>query len=171
MNRKGDRPTTIMHRHAVIDPTGQYRYHLSRIWNLAAPRIAFVMLNPSQADAHRDDPTLRRCLGFAQAWGFGALAVVNLFAYRTAQPKVLQQVADPIGPENDRYLKNAVCQADCTVVAWGNQGVWRDRTSTVLATLQPLTPIYCLGMTQQKQPRHPLYLPSNTQLQRYYPRQ
>ncbi|MGB0560235.1 MAG: DUF1643 domain-containing protein [Spirulinaceae cyanobacterium] len=156
-----------MRRQATLDSTGQYRYHLSRSWNPAAPRLAFVMLNPSQADGQRDDPTLRRCLGFAQAWRFGTLAVVNLFAYRTARPQMLRQVSDPVGPENDCYIRNTVQQVDCVVVAWGNQGLWRDRNQIVLKQLSEIAPLHCLGRTQQGQPRHPLYLPRDTPLQQY----
>ena len=86
-----------MHTGAEFDATGCYRYLLWRSWDGQAPRVGFVMLNPSRADAAVNDPTIRRCLGFARTWGFGAMDVVNLFAYCTAQPAVLRQVNDPIG--------------------------------------------------------------------------
>jgi hypothetical protein len=92
------------------------------------------MLNPSKADANIDDPTLRRCINFAKSWDFGSLIVVNLFAYRSASPLDLRQVDDPIGKQNDRYLKKAIKSADQVVVAWGNNGklMQRDRLSTHL---------------------------------------
>jgi hypothetical protein len=77
-----------------------YRYHLSRSWESSSPLVAFVMLNPSTADAHQDDPTLRRCIGFAQRWGYGRRAGVNRCAYRATNPAVLRQVADPVGADN-----------------------------------------------------------------------
>lgn len=39
------------------------------------------MLNPSRADATDDDPTVRRCLGFASAWGYGSLLIHNLYVF------------------------------------------------------------------------------------------
>ena len=87
---------------ADFDPTGVYRYSLWREWDARAPAVAFVMLNPSTADAGKDDPTIRRCASFARSWGYGSLEVVNLFAYRASEPKRLRQTPDPIGPANDR---------------------------------------------------------------------
>ena len=95
-----------MIKSAEIDPTGLYRYSLYRGWETNAPkRIAFVMLNPSRADATNDDPTLCRCISFARSWGYGSLEVVNLFAYRASKPEELKTVTDPVGSENDRYIQ------------------------------------------------------------------
>lgn len=144
---------------ATIDPTGRYRYTLWREWDLNAPRIAFVMLNPSTADAATDDPTIRRCIGFARSWGYGSVEVVNLFAYRTTDPEVLRRVADPTGPENDRYLLKARRRAGEMVAAWGNRGAFRDRDRVVIRLLFDRGGvIYCLGRTRAGQPRHPLYV-------------
>ncbi len=145
---------------ATFDTTRQYRYTLWRAWDPGRPRVGFIMLNPSQADATNDDPTLRRCLGFARSWGYGALEVVNLFAYRTANPKHLQQVADPIGRDNDRILQTWGDRVDCIILAWGNGGTLYHRHQIVLDFL-PDTKLHCLGLTKQGQPRHPLYLRAN----------
>ena len=150
-----------MKKDAVIDPTGLYRYSLSREWDTNAPRIAFVMLNPSSADAITDDPTLRRCINFAKSWGYGSLEVVNLFAYRTTKPAELNLVKDPIGSENDCYLKEAFTVADRIIVAWGTRGILRNRSKEVLSFLTGFE-VYCLGTTKKGYPRHPLYLKSNT---------
>jgi hypothetical protein len=142
---------------AIFDPTGTYRYSLWRSWDESAPRIGFVMLNPNCADAVRDDPTIRRCIGFARSWNFGGLEVVNLFAYRTAHPIELRRVCDPIGAENDAYLATLSQRVDQIVLAWGNGGKLQNRDRTVLSLLSPAN-LCCLGMTQSGQPRHPLYL-------------
>ncbi len=92
---------------ADFDGTGAYRYSLWREWDSRRPIVAFVMLNPSTADAAKDDPTIRRCASFARSWGYGSLEVVNLFAYRASEPKRLRQTPDPIGPANDDYLVDA----------------------------------------------------------------
>lgn len=152
---------------ACFDAIGVYRYSLWRNWNHKAPRIAFVMLNPSRADAEVNDPTIRRCLRFAQTWGYGSMEVVNLFALRAAQPSLLQQVADPIGPECDQHILKAVERADRVILAWGNWGSLCGRDRTVLALLTshiiPCPSLYCLGLTQAGQPRHPLYIRRDTQ--------
>lgn len=147
----------MLNQGATFDKTGRYRYALWREWDLRAPKVGFVMLNPSRADASVDDPTIRRCIGFARTWGFGGLEVVNLFAYRSTQPSELGQVADPIGAENDFYLISLQEHVEQIVLAWGNWGSLggRDRAAITLLRDQP---IYCLGVTQTGQPRHPLYL-------------
>ena len=110
---------------AVFDPTGAYRYTLTRSWPDGRGRVAFVLLNPSTADSERNDPTIRRCIGFARHWGFGALEVVNLFAYRTPHPAALRMAPDPVGRDNDRHLLAAFGRAELLVTAWGVHGAWR----------------------------------------------
>lgn len=154
---------------AVIDPSGLYRYLLWREWQAFGPKVTFIMLNPSQADAIADDPTIRRCIGLAQRWGYGAMNVVNLFGYRTAHPMELQRVGDPVGPDNDRHLQSAVEQAQSVILAWGNQGILGDRNQDVLQQLSGPRPLYCLGITKAGHPRHPLYL-RNTVIPMAYPR-
>lgn len=154
-----------MHRWASFDPTGRYRYGLGRRWS-GAPELAIVMLNPSQADAQADDPTIRRCTGLAQDWGFGAIAVVNLFAYRSPHPRMLRQVDSPVGPQNDVALAEAAHRAEQILLAWGNWGSLMERDRAVLALLAPYqSKFYCLGRNRTGQPRHPLYVPRRAALQ------
>lgn len=159
-------PTPVSHspmqKGATFDTTGQYRYMLWREWDLQAPGIGFVMLNPNRADAVIDDPTIRRCVGFAKAWGYGRLEVMNLFAYRTAQPQELRQVSDPIGVENDAYLISLSDRVERIVFAWGNWGTLGDRAKTVLQLLAHSPHLYCFGLTKTGQPKHPLYLRKDT---------
>ena len=118
--------------------------------------MLFIMLNPSTADAELDDPTIRRCVGFAQRWGFQGLAVGNLFALRATDPQQLRRVADPIGPENDQHLIWMSDDADVTIAAWGTPGAFRNRDQHVLGFLKGA--VEHLGLTKQGHPRHPLYL-------------
>lgn len=152
-----------MHRTAAI--VGNYRYWLRRQWRDRGPGICWVMLNPSRADGTIDDPTIRRCIGFSQRWGYGHLVVVNLFAYRTPYPQDLLEVADPVGPENDRHLLACARQADCVLLAWGRCGDLLGRAVVVKEQLQAIAPCYSLGQTRSGQPRHPLYLRRETQPQ------
>ena len=157
-----------MKKGAVIDKTGLYRYSLWREWDIDKSKIVFIMLNPSKADASIDDPTLRRCISFAKSWDYGSLIVVNLFAFRSASPLELRQVEDPIGNQNDRYLKKVIKSADRVVVAWGNNGklMQRDRHVLELLSKHNIQP-HCLGITKAGYPRHPLYVLWNKQLSVY----
>jgi hypothetical protein len=118
------------------------------------------MLNPSSADETRDDPTIRRCIGFARSWGFAALAVGNLFAFRTASPVALRSAPDPIGRENDDWLLRLWAESQQAVAAWGNHGRFLGRSAAIRASLPALE---ILGLTQLGEPRHPLYLPAATE--------
>ncbi|KKM80047.1 hypothetical protein LCGC14_1343720 [marine sediment metagenome] len=141
---------------AVLSPCGRYRYSLTREFFMGAGRVLFVMLNPSTADAETDDPTIRRCIGFARRWGFRRLDVGNLFAWRATNPKEIRQVSDPVGPENDRRLMYLSECADAVIAAWGTHGAYRNRDSDVLALLAGK--VEHLGLTKQGHPKHPLYL-------------
>jgi hypothetical protein len=152
---------------------GAYRYRLWRTCDASRPRITWVLLNPSTADATHDDSTLRRCLTFSQAWGYGRLDLINLFALRATKPQALYAADDPIGPTNDQYLATAVRGATTVIVAWGQHGKWRQRDAAMLALLhrEGIDDPLCLGMVQNGCPRHPLYMPARpfSQLLRYGP--
>lgn len=141
----------------------QYRYELTRRWGDGA-EVCWVMLNPSTADAAKDDPTIRRCVGFAKRWGYGALTVVNLFAWRSTQRAVLKTLADPVGTDNDRSILEAVGRSESTVIAWGTDGVVRGRSAAVLRMLG-LRPVGYFRLTKNGQPEHPLYQPNEIALQ------
>lgn len=147
---------------ACFDASGIYRYSLWRLWDACAPKLVFIMLNPSTADAQSNDPTIRRCIGFAQTWGYGYLEVVNLFGLRSPHPQHLRQAADPIGAECDKYIQIAAQQADRIILAWGNWGHFWGRDQAVVKFLASYD-LYCLGLNQSKQPRHPLYLKRDVQ--------
>jgi hypothetical protein len=152
-----------MRRNAVFDVSGRYRYRLTREWDATLPRITFVMLNPSTADHRRDDPTIRRCIGFALAWGYGGVEVLNLFAWRATKPPDLRRAPAPVGPANDRHLRAAARRSARVIVAWGIHGTWQNRDQAALALLRRhgCAPL-CLGLTRDGQPRHVLYLPHET---------
>jgi len=144
---------------AEISACRQYRYALRRKW-ADGPQILFVMLNPSTADETVDDPTIRRCIGFSKSWGFGSLAVGNLFALRTPSPAVLKRSVAPVGPQNDSWLQELQRSAALVVAAWGNHGSFLGRSGTVR---QLLSDPHTLGLTKLGEPRHPLYVPSAAQ--------
>jgi hypothetical protein len=142
---------------AVFSPCETYRYRLWRTW-VVGPRVVFVGLNPSTADATADDPTVRRCVGFAKAWGFGGVDVVNLFAYRSSEPRVLKRAANPTGPDNDDHLLDVARGAGRVIAAWGVHGTHCGRDETVFELLRASgVKVSCLSRTQAGHPRHPLY--------------
>ena len=151
---------------AIVSPCGKYRYTLERLWG-TGPTLLIVMLNPSTADAQKDDQTIRRCRHIAQLFGYGAMKVVNLFAYRTKSPKDLKAsvgILGILGPNNDEQIAGAARDAEAILVAWGNHGSFLGRDSQVRRILldnkDPKTPVYCIAMTRRCQPMHPLYAPS-----------
>jgi hypothetical protein len=118
------RPTinpTVMKSGASFSPCRTWRYRLSRRWLPAGPMIAFIGLNPSTADEVNDDPTVRRCIGFARRWGFGGMYMLNVFGYRSTKPQALRTAADPIGPRTDAVLRTTCRRSTMVVACWG---VW-----------------------------------------------
>ncbi|MEO6398075.1 MAG: DUF1643 domain-containing protein [Tepidiformaceae bacterium] len=140
---------------ACFDGSGAYRYRLWRAWERTLPAVTFVMLNPSAAGAETDDPTIRRCIGFARSWGFGGIEVVNLCGFRASSPRALFVASDPEGAENQSYLQSALEQAGFVVAAWGNLG-------RRLAKPPMGAKAYHLGLTRLGEPRHPLYVRAET---------
>lgn len=149
---------------AFISPCGQYRYWLERRWDETLPSCAFIMLNPSTADASNNDPTIRRVMDFCLSWGFGGVNVYNLFALRSTDPAALKTHADPVGPDNDAYLGQI--PEDATVVAaWGTHGEYRGRAFEVRRMFGDR--LWCLGTTKDGHPKHPLYIKATQAKVRY----
>ena len=151
---------------AIFSPDRRYRYVLRRHWLSGNGVCLFVCLNPSIADETTDDPTVRRCIRFSQAWGYRELSVVNMFALRATDPLTLWATTDPIGPENNGYIRSEAERANCIVVAWGNNAAYLGRSLHVKRLLKGL-PLMCLGLTKAGEPRHPLYLAKDTELQEF----
>lgn len=150
---------------ALFSPDRIYRYYLWRIWNRKTARAMFIGLNPSTADEYNDDPTIRRCAGFAKDWGYGGLIMANLFAFRATNPQEMKSAKDPIGPQNDEYLLDVVATRGIVIVAWGNHGEFMNRGTQVIEMLRPHRPdLYCFGLTRKGNPRHPLFLPQRSAL-------
>lgn len=151
---------------AVVSDCGRFRYRLDRRWDDTKPTCMFLMLNPSLADGCDDDATIRRVVGFADRWGFGALVVVNLFAIRATNPKILvnRDPAELIGGDrNAGEITLAAVESECHIAAWGNWGSLYGRGRQVRDQLLHKG-IYLrhLGLTLNAQPRHPLRLSYTT---------
>jgi hypothetical protein len=160
-DRGGDLTETAS---AIFSPDRAYRYALTRTWGERAPAV-FVLLNPSTADAFRSDPTVTRCARFARREQCGGLVVVNLFALRSTDPRVLRRHPDPAGPDNDRHILEYCRPGRLVIAGWGAHGRLRDRDRAVLALLSAArVDLRCLGTTAGGSPRHPLYLSRDTRL-------
>lgn len=151
---------------AILSDDQRYRYLLDRTWLPEATKLTFVMLNPSTADAAEDDPTIRRCIGFAKREGFGGIRVVNLYAFRATDPKVMLREIDPVGPGNDNHITGA-CLDRTVVVAWGANAA-PHRAREVLRILNRCNArVFSLGTTASGAPRHPLYVKGDQPLVPY----
>ncbi len=139
---------------ATISPCRLYRYDLWRRWSDDSFCL-FIGLNPSTADETADDPTIRKCVAYSKRWGYGALCMVNLFAFRATQPKDMLAAQDPVGPDNDLTLATLSKRAGIVVAAWGNDGGHQGRDKQVVKMIPHL---YCLKLNKDGSPSHPLYL-------------
>ena len=141
---------------------GCYRYQLARQISsrtaLHAGMLNIIMLNPSTTTEQHNDPTIRRCVGYARAWGYGTLVVTNLFALRSTAPGRLKLAVDPIGPDNNWHIHQVAREANLLLAAWGVGGGYRGRDRSVLRIVSCFdVPLKCLGRTKGGYPFHPLY--------------
>jgi len=168
-----------MSQGVLLDMTSVARFSACRNWRYTLHRrwadgnsVAFLMFNPSTADETQDDPTIRRCIGFAQRWGYGRLVILNLFAIRGTDPRTVARVHDPVGPLNNFWILKALADDGCDelVCAWGcgdhmKEPALRRRPLSLLRLIDeaiPYLPINCLGVRKDGQPRHPLMLAYST---------
>lgn len=145
-----------IHRYASFSKCGTWRYSLQRHWDSELPKATFVMLNPSVANAHQDDPTTTQCLKRVVKAGYGRYEAVNLFALVSTDPQALRSYPDPVGPDNDEYIRAAADKADMIVVAWGNLGYLQGRADHVLNDVLRSRELWCLGQNRNGTPRFPL---------------
>lgn len=161
-------------RQTIFSEDRAYRYTLWRDWCCdqltgcsddlphAGQYANFICLNPSTADETKDDPTIRRCIAFAKAWGYGAFCMTNLFSYRTKDPKVMKRIVEPVGAHNDRYIVASAQGAGIVVAAWGCDGGHRLQNAAVRRHLAGAgVRLHYLRITKAGHPEHPLYLPAD----------
>lgn len=150
---------------AELSQCQRYRYSLERRWDNAPRYVLWVMLNPSIADAVLDDATIRRCMGYARAWGYGGILVGNLYAWRATDPRELDRAAnaglDVIGPENGRHLSTLIARASLVMCAWGRSGPLNQAKFEVMQRLRPPVVPHYLKLNANAEPAHPLRLPKS----------
>jgi hypothetical protein len=154
----------VTQRVAELSPCGRFRYLLVRRWAELGPALPVILLNPSKADAERDDATVRMLMRFAWRWQFSGIVLANLYAMRSTDPQGLR-AGDRIGPENDRYLNQLLASAakgrGWALVGWGDQGReledFGDRVMlTCLLSAKHGVELRALGETKRGSPWHPL---------------
>ena len=146
-----------------------YRYNWARRLSSARERALLIAVNPSKADEYRSDNTVTRWCNFVRRiGGYGTVEVANLHAFRATDPKIMKAASDSVGPDNDRYLREAIQRCGLIVVGWGIHGAFMKRDQEVLEIIrQERKYVYCLGKTKDGYPRHPSRLVNNTELVRY----
>lgn len=149
---------------------GDYRYSLYRMWDFKKPKATWIMLNPSTADADKDDPTIKRCIWFSKKFGCGGMTVVNLFPFRATSPKALTSAHNPLGMHNKNTINTYCHPGRLVICAWGNHGDYMNQAMWTIDDIQKAhgvdTKLWRLGPpTKSGQPRHPLYLSKDTELE------
>jgi hypothetical protein len=147
-------------RRAGFSPDEKHRYFLSIKWDASKASVCFIGLNPSTATEMIDDPTIRRCKGFAKSWGYGGIVMKNIFAFRATDPKDMKAAADPVGKLNTTEFLKGRSVGQFVIGAWGNHGNFQDRSKIVAEGFleYPKKELHALKVTQSGEPSHPLYL-------------
>ena len=166
-----------MKRETIFSPCRKYRYTLWREWgcdlfegdgvNRDRGFVQFIGLNPSTADETKDDPTIRRCIGFSRDWGYGAMVMTNIFAFRATDPEMMKACDSPETPdlslENRHHIMNLAREAGIVIAAWGKHGKHMGLgADTLLCFKQNGLKIHHLGLNGDGTPKHPLYLKATT---------
>jgi len=145
----------------------RWRYLLWRCWDASKPVANFLMLNPSTADEVQLDPSCTRARNYAERWGYGAVIITNIFAWRSTDPAQLRVVQNPVGRGNDRAILEAAKAAKLVVCAWGNHGEHLGRANTIVDLLaKNRIRLHALRVNGGGHPAHPLYLPGTLAPQR-----
>lgn len=170
------KPEPYIVSHAALSDDGLYRYVLLRRWDVRAGArlLLYIMLNPSTADASLNDATIRSCVRLAKQLGYGGIAVVNLFAFRSRDPGALLTTKDVVGPENDAWVEMMTLQATDVVAAWGafvsKHLDFKRQAGHIIELVTKHKPLHCFATTRAGYPKHPLYLPTESRLVAWRPK-
>jgi len=137
---------------AMFSDCGRHREYLWRIWDKSKPKLMFIGLNPSTANADSDDPTIRKITSICKHNGFGGFYMLNLFTFISTDPKLLNVKNGNIDRANENLLViSDFCES--IVMAWGNFSVMgRDDE------VKKLFPkALALKVNKNGSPKHPLY--------------
>ena len=148
-----------------------HRYVLRHTWmdifDNEEKAISWIALNPSTADENQLDPTLTRIKNFSKDNGFNTFYMLNLFGYRATNPKDMLNFKEPIGKDNDYWIKKIVDKTKIVVCAWGVLGNYLNRAECVLNMIKDYDLRY-LQLSKDNIPKHPLYLKSSCKLNKFF---
>lgn len=157
----------MKHEH-VFSPCREYRYTLWREFGteflfdggnkMKEGFVQFIGLNPSTSDEVKDDNTIRRLIKFTKAWGYGAMCMTNVYAFRSRDPKFMKKQLFPIGENNDRWLYDVATNAALVVCAWGRHGQARGQVVADMLRARNVK-LHYFRLLPGNVPEHPLYLP------------
>lgn len=151
-----------MRSSASFSSDGVHRYELRREWDIRLPPFCAIMLNPSTADAHKNDPTVTRIIKRASLLRYGSIIVLNVGAGRNTDPKLWLAMEDPVGPRNwavmKRVLKEVHDRNGIVLVGWGNHAPRPLERRVVRIASEARVQLHCLGCTNTGRPKHPLHV-------------
>ena len=154
---------------AIFSNCYSFRYSLTRIWDHAGSKLLFILLNPSKATERLADPTFIRCQTRALLLGYKQFRICNLFALRSTNPKLLQEVSEIKGRHNDKIIRKSILWADSVICSWGSLGTFQNRSSEVIKLLKnSQKSVYHLGLTKNHQPKHLLYISFKVQPKKWF---
>jgi hypothetical protein len=156
-----------INRGAKFSPCKKYRLQLWRLWDDQLPIIMFLMLNPSSADAHNDDPTIRRCVNFTKNWGYGGFYIGNLYPLISSKPKLLLESLSVSHSENKLNLDEMAEKCDKIICAWGNFEIVKKLGIPNDFLIDYKNKLYYISKSKNETPKHPLYLKSSLKLKKY----
>lgn len=139
---------------ADFSTCGKYRYLLTRIWDEAGPMAMCIGLNPSNANAEKNDPTIRLLIDRLDYLGYGGLRMVNLYAYISSKPKALFEVPDALG-DNDLWISNAAANVGDVIFCWGD---FKNISFRAKQMINQFPDAYCFGKSKSGAPIHPMAL-------------
>lgn len=144
-------------KQAEISDDQLYRFLLTREWDSNKGKVMWIMLNPSTADAMNDDPTIKKCVSYADKWGYGSIAVVNTNPFRSPNPKEMRGHSLPVDVwvQNHAVIERESANADMIVAGWGNDAEFEALKFFVNRFGNRL---FALQVNNTAHPAHPLYL-------------
>ena len=162
------------HCGALYEKGLRYRYTLTRAWDGGAGNVIFICMNPSTATELEDDPTIKRCVNFAKDWGFHSYTLLNVMAYRSTDPSKLPAVEKAIGPQNLTVIERHCSfgrNGAPVIIAWGNRRKGYDAAYDAVEDIlrrhqrRGNITVSTLGTNKTGDPKHPLYLRKDTEVQ------
>lgn len=158
---------------AGISSNKKYRWWLFRCWAAEKPLVIWIMMNPSTADHTKNDPTIGKVIRYSKKWGYGAVLVLNIYAFRTSRPENLPRVmSEAVGKSNDWWIRTifafAARKKIPVVCAWGVKHKERGAKVRVIADEAGLR-LMCLELALNAEPKHPRFLSEDLRPRRMKP--